>query len=102
MKKLKKLRRKIVLKRDISMSQTPNKLEKIKKITSTHSNLFKRIFKELVKELDLIIKGKREIMYSDIINLIIREGYRGEIYNEIILWCNYNIRQGYTIVVIKL
>jgi hypothetical protein len=79
------------------MSQAPNKLEKIKKITSTHSNLFKRIFKEL----DLIIKGKREIMYSDIINLIIREGYRGEIYNEIILWCNYNIRQGKYIVVIE-
>ncbi len=79
------------------MSQSPNKLEKIKKITSTHSNLFKRIFKEL----NLIIKGKREIMYSDIINLIIREGYRGELYNEIILWCNYNIRQGKFIVMIE-
>ena len=79
------------------MSQAPNQLEKIKKITSTHSNLFKRIFKEL----NLIIKGKREIMYSDIINLIIREGYKGEIYNDIILWCNYNIRQGKYIVMIE-
>ena len=79
------------------MSQSPNKLEKIKKITSRHSNLFKSIFKEI----DLIIKGKREIMYSDIINLIIRKGYKGEIYNEIILWCNYNIRQGKYIAVIE-
>jgi len=79
------------------MSQSSNKLEKIKKITSTHRNLFQRIFKEL----NLIIKGKRAIMYSDIINLIIREGYRGEIYNEIILWCNYNIRQGKYIVAIE-
>jgi len=89
--------KKIILKRAISMSQSPNKLEKIKKISSTHSNLFKRIFKEL----NFILKGKREIMYSDIINLIIREGYKGEIYNEIILWCNYNIRQGKYIVVIE-
>jgi len=79
------------------MSQSPNTIEKIKKITSSHSNLFKRIFKEL----NLIIKGKREIMYSDIINLIIREDYKGEIYNEIILWCNYNIRQGKYIFVIE-
>ncbi len=79
------------------MSQSPNKLEKIKKITLNHSNLFKSIFKEL----NLIIKGKREIMYSDIINLIIRKGYKGEIYNEIILWCSYNIRQGKYIVVIE-
>ncbi len=79
------------------MSQSPNKLEKIKKIPSTHSNLFKRIFKEL----NLIIKGKREIMYSDIINLIIREGYKGEIYTEIILWCSYNIRQGKYFVMIE-
>ena len=79
------------------MSQFPNTLEKIKKVTSNHSNVLKRIFKEL----NLVIKGKREIMYSDIINLIIREGYKGEIYNELILWCNYNIRQGKCIVVIE-
>jgi len=33
-------------------------------------------------------------MYSDIINLIARENYSGKLYNEIMLWCNYNIRQG--------
>ena len=79
------------------MNQSTNILEKIKKITSSQGNLLKRIFKEL----NLIIRGKREIMYSDIINLIIREGYKGEIYNELILWCNYNIRQGKFIVEIE-
>jgi hypothetical protein len=79
------------------MSQSTNILEKIKKITSSQGNLLKGIFKEL----NLIIKGKREIMYSDIINLIIREGYKGELYNELILWCNYNIRQGKYIVEIE-
>jgi hypothetical protein len=59
------------------------------------------VFKRIFKELNLIIKGKREIMYSDIINLIIREDYKGEIYNDIILWCNYNIRQGKYIVIIE-
>jgi len=79
------------------MSQSSNKLEKIKNITLIHNNLFKRIFKEL----NIIIKGKREIMYSDIINLIIREDYKGKTYDEILLWCNYNIRQGKYIVVIE-
>ncbi len=53
---------------------------------------------EIIKKLGMILKGKREIMYSDIINLIIREGYIGENYNEIILWCNYKIRLGETYV----
>jgi len=79
------------------MEKSPNKLEKIKNITSSHSNLLKNIFKEL----NIILKGKREIMYSDILNMIIREGYKGEIYDEIILWCNYNIRQGKYFVVIE-
>ena len=59
-------------------------------ISSPHLDLLEIIFKKI----NLIIKGKREIMYSDIINLIARENYSGKLYNEIILWCNYNIRQG--------
>ncbi len=61
-----------------------------KDISSSHLDLLEKIFKKI----DLIIKGKREIMYSDIINLIARENYSGKVYNEILLWCNYNIRQG--------
>ncbi len=59
-------------------------------ISSSHLDLLEKIFKKI----NLIIKGKREIMYSDIINHIARENYSGKLYNEIILWCNYNIRQG--------
>ena len=59
-------------------------------ISSSHLDLLEKIFKKI----NLIIKGKREIMYSDIINLIAKENYKGKLYNEIILWCNYNIRQG--------
>jgi len=59
-------------------------------ISSSHLDLLEIIFKKI----NLIIKGKREIMYSDIINLIAKENYNGKLFNEIMLWCNYNIRQG--------
>ncbi|TET61830.1 MAG: hypothetical protein E3J52_00335 [Promethearchaeota archaeon] len=59
-------------------------------ITSSHLDLLEKIFINI----NQIIKGKRNVMYSDIINLIARENYSGKLYNEIILWCNYNIRQG--------
>ncbi len=52
------------------------------------------LLENLIKKINLILKGKREVMYSDIINLIAKENYRGKLYNEIMLWCNYNIRQG--------
>jgi len=74
------------------MSQTSNRLEKIKKITSGNCELLIDLIKILKKR----IRNKREIMYSDIINLIIREGYMGEKYSQLILWCNYNIRLGKT------
>ena len=44
------------------------------------------------------IRGRREIMYSDIINFIIRGGYTEERYSQLILWCNYKIRLGKTFV----
>ncbi|MBY8989342.1 MAG: hypothetical protein KGD58_01185 [Candidatus Lokiarchaeota archaeon] len=56
------------------------------------------LLKEIKNKLSQIFKGKREIMYSDIINLIIREGKVGENYNNLILWCNYKIRLGETFV----
>ena len=52
------------------------------------------ILKEIIDKLNRIIKGKRRIMYSDIINLILREGLNGESYNNLIIWCNYKIRLG--------
>ena len=52
------------------------------------------ILNSLVKKILDILKGKRQIMYSDIINLIIREDYKGEIYNQLIRWCNIQIKKG--------
>jgi hypothetical protein len=56
------------------------------------------LLSEMKRELNKKFQGKRGIMYSDIINLIIREGKVGENYNNIILWCNYKIRLGETFV----
>ncbi len=56
------------------------------------------VLEEIKNKLSKSFQGKREIMYSDIINLIIREGKVGNEYNELILWCNYKIRLGETFV----
>ncbi|MFW9950564.1 MAG: hypothetical protein ACFFKA_10630 [Candidatus Thorarchaeota archaeon] len=56
------------------------------------------ILQDLLNKLNQIIKGKREIMYSDIINLIIRNRYYGELYDHLIVWCNFNIRNGNNVV----
>lgn len=79
------------------MYQKANNLGKIKKITTNNCELLNNI----ISKLKQIIKGKREIMYSDIINLIIREGYIGKNYNLLILWCNYKIRLGKTYIEFK-
>jgi hypothetical protein len=71
-----------------------NDFQNIKNIPKNNVDLLK----EIKSKLNLIFKGKREIMYSDIINLIIREGMVGENYNNLILWCNYKIRLGETFV----
>ena len=54
------------------------------------------LLQEIKDKLEKIFQGRRKIMYSDIINLIIREGKIGDSYNELILWCNYTIRLGET------
>ncbi len=72
------------------MNQTPKNIEKIKNVP--YNNL--KLLKEIINKLNKIFSGKREIMYSDIINLISREGNSGEEYNQILLWCNYKIRLG--------
>ena len=72
------------------MSHFQNQCKEVQNITPSHNDLIKRIMKEIEQS----IKGKRKILYSDIINLIIREDYRGKMFNDVILWCNYKIRQG--------
>ena len=65
-------------------------IEKIKNFPEKNSTFLK----EIINKLNKIIKGKRRIMYSDIINLIFREGLNDKSCNELILWCNYKIRIG--------
>jgi len=72
------------------MNQISKNIEKIKNLP--YNNL--KLLKEIINKLNKIFSGKREIMYSDIINLISREGNSGEDYNQILLWCNYKIRLG--------
>lgn len=72
------------------MSQISRNIEKIKSYPIRNGKTLENI----IRRLKQIIDGKREIMYSDIINLIIREGYLGEEYKQLIIWCNYKIRLG--------
>jgi hypothetical protein len=72
------------------MSKTSKSTENIKEI-STRTN---KTLEYIMKRLKQILRGKRDIMYSDIINFIIRKGYFGEDYRKIIIWCNYKIRLG--------
>jgi len=65
-------------------------------ISLSHLDLLEKLFKKI----KFSIKRKRKMMFSDIINLIARENYNGKLYNEILLWCNYNIKQGKDFVVI--
>lgn len=76
------------------MSQDSDHIEKIKRIPSSNYE----ILKNLINKLSKILGGKRDIMYPDIINVIIREGYIGKKYDQLILWCNYKIRLGETFI----
>ncbi|MFX0003045.1 MAG: hypothetical protein ACFFAA_06680 [Promethearchaeota archaeon] len=72
--------------------QTHNNIDKIEKISTSNCEVLENIIKKIEKK----VKGIRKIMYSDVINLILREDYKGENYNKLILWCNYKIRLGKT------
>jgi len=52
------------------------------------------LLNEILNRLKQNLKEKREIMYSDIINLIIRKGDTEEKLNQLLLWCNYKMRLG--------
>ncbi len=59
------------------------------------------LLNEILNRLKQNLKEKREIMYSDIINLIIRKGDTEEKFNQLLLWCNYKMRLGEITVKIK-
>ncbi len=72
------------------MSQRIMRNEEIKDFPKKNSSFLK----EIIDRLNNIIQGKRKLMYSDIINLIAREGIKDELSNNLIIWCNYKIRFG--------
>ncbi|HEA70386.1 hypothetical protein LCGC14_0563370 [marine sediment metagenome] len=74
--------------------QNLKRIELIKNISISNYEFLR----EILGRLNKIFEGQRAVMYSDIINLIVKEGKIGEKYNEIMLWCNYKIRQGKTFV----
>ncbi len=72
------------------MAQIHTKIKATDNIIQRYNDILKEIYKKINQN----INGKREVMYSDIINFLMRNQYKGEIYNQIIIWCNYNIKQG--------
>lgn len=76
------------------MFRCPDNIEKIKKMPPANIKLLK----DLLRKIKKIMDGKRAAMYSDVINLIIREGFIEENYKDILLWCNFKIRAGETFV----
>jgi len=76
------------------MNQKGIDMEKVINFPEEHLDILIKINKEL----NMKIREKREIMYSDIINFIIRSGDKGPIFNKLLIWCNYNIKNGKFIV----
>ncbi|MFW9782148.1 MAG: hypothetical protein ACFFFB_07685 [Candidatus Heimdallarchaeota archaeon] len=72
------------------MNQFCYKSKEIEETPQNHLEILKDIYTKIKKT----INGKREIMYSDIINLLVRNNYSGDNFNRIVIWCNYNIKQG--------
>ncbi len=65
-------------------------MNEIKNYPSANS----KILQEILSDLKVIVQGRRDITYCDVINYIYREGKKGNEYDLIILWCNYKIRFG--------
>ena len=49
---------------------------------------------KIIKQIKTKLGKKRQIMYCDIINYIVRSKLVGKSYDKIIIWCTYNIRLG--------
>ncbi|TFG08763.1 MAG: hypothetical protein EU539_01565 [Promethearchaeota archaeon] len=53
-----------------------------------------QILNKIVQEVKISIQDKRRVMYSDIINLLVRQGIKDDFSKKLIIWCNYKIRIG--------
>jgi len=65
-------------------------IEEIRDFPDKNSNFLEQI----ITKLNIIIRGRRKIMFSDVINFIAKEGSNDELSNRLILWCSYKIRLG--------
>ena len=72
------------------MNQASNSLDKIKNLSVNNC----KILESLIDTLRNKIRGRRKIMFSDIISFIAKEGLNDKLSNRLILWCNYKIRLG--------
>ena len=72
------------------MAQIINKSKIFDDFYQQHFEILQKIKIKIIE----IIRDKRQITYSDIINFIIKENFKSQIYTQIIVWCNYNIRKG--------
>jgi hypothetical protein len=53
-----------------------------------------KFLEQIITKLNIIIRGRRKIMFSDIINFIAKEESHNELSDRLILWCAYKIRLG--------
>ncbi len=58
-------------------------------------NLDKNLLDEIINRIKNKLANKRQIMYCDVINYIVRSKLKGKSYDKIIIWCTYNIRLGH-------
>ena len=72
------------------MAQLINKSKIFDNFYHQHCEVLQKIKIKILKK----IRDKRQITYSDIINFIIKDNYKSDIYTQIIVWCNINIRKG--------
>jgi len=72
------------------MTQMLNKKTQIKNFQDENLEIINKIIYKLKR----VYQDRRKIMYSDIINYITRKEKEGEIFNKLMIWCNYNIRLG--------
>jgi len=57
-------------------------------------NLDKNLLNEIINLIKNKLANKRQIMYCDVINYIVRSKLKGKSYDKIIIWCTYNVRLG--------
>jgi hypothetical protein len=57
---------------------------------------FEKLLKKIKNNIREELNQTRDVMFSDIINYILRKDFKDDIYTKLIIWCNYKIRTGET------